>query len=266
MMTSKEKTWAGVAVLAICVLICGFFTNGYGLFTPADPTPDPTPVAAPQVIDQAAVNAAVAETLPAAVKAELARLEKIKAETAAKLAKAKADSISEAKATREARELAAMPAKVRRLEKELAALKAAKSVPATAADDAEVNIAPAMKELQQKKAAAASAAAPTGSAKAIEVKLEANDATTTKIGLTVKGWTEYEPGETASLPAGDYAINACNAAGTWAYDWTSRSMEKPNFLVSVNGVVLETPGRDNGRGGANAHFRVNPDGTITPLY
>ena len=272
-MSSTMKAWIVVISIVVIIAVLGsFLTNGYGFFKTA-PTPAP-------VIDQAAeIQAAVANDLPAVVNAELTRREQAAVAAAKKLAKAKTDSIAAAKAAREARELAAMPARVRKLEKELAALKAAaKSAPAPTSATEEINIAPAL----AKKAAAGAptsnmtAAAPAApiaapvagstvgtAAKTFPVKVESDQAFD-KFGLTVNSWSEWENGETVYLSPGDYGVNAA-AGKLWAYDKNSIAMNKPNFTLSVNGIVMADPGVDNTVGGANTWFRLNPDGSITPL-
>ncbi|HPL95654.1 MAG TPA: hypothetical protein PLF15_02675 [bacterium] len=158
--------------------------------------------------------------------------------------------------------------KIAELEKALAAAKA--SQPAAT----EINVAPAL----AKKAAAGTPtsnlvgaapakkiepAAPTAAAKTFPVKVESDQAFD-KFGLTVNSWSEWENGETVYLSPGDYGVNAA-AGKLWAYDQASIATGKPNFTLSVNGVALTTSGTDNTVGGANAWFRVNPDGSITPM-
>ena len=225
------------------------------------PAPVHITATAPAPVDQKMVDAAVAKALPAAVRAELTRREKAEAEAAELAAQAKEDSLAQVVAEKAAKELAAMPARVRKLEKELAALKAASA--ATVHTTAPVVLQPQATNLP---AAIPPVPAAMDSTKTFEVKVEVSQPIE-KWGLAVgpAGWTEFKPGECGLLVPGEYLVNARADNGVWAWDSVSLQTGHPNFTVKVNGVEIPGPGTTNGLGGANGRFRLNPDGSVTPL-
>lgn len=65
------------------------------------------------------------------------------------------------------------------------------------------------------------------------------------------------------VPPSTFRINVENEAGLWSADAASLAQGSSHFEVTVNGMKMVKM-EDNGEGGANFVFTINPDGTISP--